>query len=86
MDTVVFDHQTEEYLVRWDDSLHVPLVHTVHLEASCESGLNKGLTVGRLAAVDFFLAGVGVVQVSRILAYNRSVRKSDISHRSRGCD
>ncbi|KAI9753387.1 MAG: hypothetical protein M1815_006241 [Lichina confinis] len=30
-----------------------------------------------LAAVNFFLAGVGVVQVSRILAYRRSVANSD---------
>lgn len=30
-----------------------------------------------LAAVNFFLAGVGVVQVSRILAYRRSLANSD---------
>ena len=77
MDTMVFDHQTEKRLVCYHIFLHIPSVHTPHLRAGCRPSLNKFLTIGRLAAVNFFLAGVGVVQVSRILAYRRSLANSD---------
>jgi hypothetical protein len=71
----VSDHQAEELSVSY-------ISFSARLRpAGPHACLGSGLTfsfLGRLAAVNFFLGIVGIVQVSRIVAYNQSKKKNPV--------